>query len=58
MSKKILEEIFSIKTLHAVIGGSMGGMLVLEWAAKHPEMLKSAIAIATAQDILRKILLS
>ncbi|MFZ8864974.1 MAG: homoserine O-acetyltransferase MetX [Rickettsiales bacterium] len=48
VQKRFLEEIFSIKTLHAVIGGSMGGMLVLEWAAKHPEMLKSAIAIATA----------
>ncbi len=37
-----------ILRLHAVIGGSMGGMQVLEWAACYPERVGSAIAIATA----------
>lgn len=37
-----------IDRLLAVIGGSMGGMQVLEWAAKHKDRLCSAIPIATA----------
>ena len=37
-----------IDTLFAVIGGSMGGMQVLEWAARHKERVFSAVPIATA----------
>ena len=37
-----------IKTLLCVIGGSMGGMQVLQWVASYPERLRSAIPIATA----------
>lgn len=37
-----------IETLFCVIGGSMGGMLVLQWAATYPERVFSAIPIATA----------
>lgn len=37
-----------IEQLHCVIGGSMGGMLTLQWLAAHPEKTFSAIAIATA----------
>lgn len=36
-----------IDQLLCVAGGSMGGMQVLEWAAHHPDRLKSAIPIAT-----------
>ena len=37
-----------IKTLLSVIGGSMGGMQVLQWVATYPERIRSAIPIATA----------
>jgi homoserine O-acetyltransferase len=37
-----------IGTLHAVIGGSMGGMQVLEWARQAPGRVRLAIPIATA----------
>ncbi len=36
-----------IETLLCVAGGSMGGMQALEWAANHPERLRSCIPIAT-----------
>jgi len=36
-----------IKQLLCVAGGSMGGMQALQWVASYPEMVKSAIPIAT-----------
>ncbi len=37
-----------IRELFSVIGGSMGGMQVLEWAARHKQRVATAIPIATA----------
>jgi homoserine O-acetyltransferase len=37
-----------IDKLFAVIGGSMGGMQVLEWAARYPDRVFAAMPIATA----------
>ena len=37
-----------IDQLFCVIGGSMGGMQVLEWAARHKERVFAAVPIATA----------
>ena len=37
-----------IDQLFSVIGGSMGGMQVLEWAARHKERVFTAMPIATA----------
>ena len=37
-----------IEKLFAVIGGSMGGMQVLEWAAAFPERVFAAVPVATA----------
>jgi homoserine O-acetyltransferase/O-succinyltransferase len=37
-----------IKQLFSVVGGSMGGMQVLEWCARHKERVLTAIPIATA----------
>ncbi|MDH4982464.1 homoserine O-acetyltransferase [Hyphomicrobium sp. D-2] len=39
---------FGIDQLFSVVGGSMGGMQVLEWAASHSERVFSAVPIATA----------
>ncbi|MDR1721770.1 MAG: homoserine O-acetyltransferase [Methanobrevibacter sp.] len=44
--KKFVEH-FGIKQLLAVIGGSMGGMQVLQWMVSYPKMVKKAIPIAT-----------
>jgi homoserine O-acetyltransferase len=37
-----------IDQLFCAIGGSMGGMQVLEWAARHPQRVYTAVPIATA----------
>ncbi len=37
-----------IRTLHAVLGGSLGGMQVLEWAAMFPSRVRRAIPIAAS----------
>ncbi len=42
---KLLDHLGVAKAL-AVIGGSMGGMQVLQWAAAHPDRIFSAIPIA------------
>ncbi|HBU69232.1 MAG TPA: homoserine O-acetyltransferase [Elusimicrobia bacterium] len=44
--KKLIDHL-GIKKLLCVAGGSMGGMQVLQWVANYPEMVKSAIPIAT-----------
>ena len=36
-----------IETLLCVSGGSMGGMQALEWATRYPDMVRSAICVAT-----------
>jgi homoserine O-acetyltransferase len=43
-----LIERLGIDSLFCVIGGSMGGMLVLEWAASYGDRVFSAVPIATA----------
>jgi homoserine O-acetyltransferase len=47
-AQKRLVEHLGIGRLLAVVGGSMGGMQVLEWAATYPEMVVAAAPIATA----------
>lgn len=46
-AQKALVDHLGIKKLLAVVGGSMGGMQVLEWAVAYPEMMKCVIPIAT-----------
>ncbi len=47
-AQRALMEHLGVQHLLAVIGGSMGGMQVLEWSVRYPEMVRSAIALATA----------
>ncbi len=42
-----LVESLGIERLFAVVGGSMGGMQVLEWAATFPAMVFAAVPVAT-----------
>jgi homoserine O-acetyltransferase len=44
----LLLDALGIESLHAVIGGSMGGMQALVWAAHYPQRLNSVIVIASA----------
>ncbi|WP_435196226.1 homoserine O-acetyltransferase MetX [Natronomonas sp. EA1] len=37
-----------IPNLHAVVGGSVGGMNALDWAKRHPDHVERVIAVATA----------
>lgn len=39
---------FGIKELLCVVGGSMGGMQVLQWVTAYPDRVRTAIPIATA----------
>ena len=47
-AQAMLIDHLGIDTLFGVIGGSMGGMQVLQWAASYPERVFSAMPIATA----------
>ncbi len=44
--KRLLDHL-GIERLLAVIGGSVGGMQVLEWCVRYPQMVQAAIPIAT-----------
>ena len=47
VQKKLVDS-FKINQLAAIIGGSMGGMQVLQWMITYPNMMKKAIPIATS----------
>ncbi len=47
-AQAMLIDYLGIRDLFCVVGGSMGGMQVLEWCASFPERVFAAIPIATA----------
>ena len=47
-AQAMLVEALGVEQLFCVVGGSMGGMQVLQWAADYPERLFSALVIASA----------
>jgi homoserine O-acetyltransferase len=55
--RRLVTEHLGLKTLHAVVGISMGGMQAFEWITAHPEMVRAAVPIVgsprlSASDIL------
>jgi len=46
-TQKVLMDHLGINSLLSMIGGSVGGMQVLEWCVRYPDMVKSAIPLAT-----------
>jgi homoserine O-acetyltransferase len=49
--QKLLLDRLGIKNLLAVIGGSIGGMQVLQWAIEYPDFVKAAMPIATTAHL-------
>ncbi|MCP3985519.1 MAG: homoserine O-acetyltransferase [bacterium] len=47
VQKRLLDHL-AIQTLRAVVGGSLGGLQVLEWATRHPAAVATAIVVAAA----------
>ncbi len=47
-AQAMLIEALGVQTLLSVIGGSMGGMQVQQWAADYPDKLFSAVIVASA----------
>jgi len=49
--QKLLLDKLGVKELLTVIGGSIGGMQVLQWAIFFPDFVKSAIAVAATSHL-------
>jgi len=50
-SQARLSDHLNIKQWCAIIGGSLGGMQVLQWATDYPDRLKYAVVIASAPNL-------
>lgn len=50
-SQAMLADYLGISTWAAVVGGSLGGMQVLQWAISYPQRLKHAVMIASAAKL-------
>ncbi|MEF3698977.1 homoserine O-acetyltransferase MetX [Desulfolutivibrio sp.] len=46
-AQKALVDHLGVKQLLAVVGGSMGGMQVLEWSVRYPDMVRGAVSLAS-----------
>ena len=46
-AQKAVLDYLGVEKVLSVIGGSIGGMQVLEWCVRYPEMVQSAIPLAT-----------
>ncbi|MBJ7536495.1 homoserine O-succinyltransferase MetX [Marinomonas transparens] len=50
-SQARLADKLGIKTFAAIVGGSLGGMQVLEWSIRFPDRIKAAVVIASAPKL-------
>ena len=50
-AQKKLLDFLGVPKLLSVVGGSMGGMMVLEWARRWPNLVSSIVAIATNSSL-------
>lgn len=50
VQKRLLEKL-GIEHLLAVVGGSIGGMQVLQWSIAYPDMMEAALPIATTTHL-------
>ena len=50
-SQACLADLLSIEKFAAIVGGSLGGMQVLQWSIRFPERLNSAVIIASAPKL-------
>ena len=50
-SQKKLMDALKINCWAAVVGGSLGGMQVLQWSVDYPELLRHAVVIASAPKL-------
>ncbi|MFO7956710.1 MAG: homoserine O-acetyltransferase [Candidatus Brocadiia bacterium] len=51
VQQALVREHLGVERLLCVTGGSMGGMQVLQWAIDYPEMVASAVPIATSSRL-------
>jgi homoserine O-acetyltransferase len=49
--QKLLLDAIGVEEILAVIGGSIGGMQVLQWAIEYPAFVRAAIPIATTANL-------
>ncbi|EPR44797.1 Homoserine O-acetyltransferase [Desulfovibrio sp. X2] len=49
-AQKLLLDHLGVTRLLSVVGGSVGGMQVLEWSVRFPEMVASAVPLATTTE--------
>lgn len=52
----LLMQQFGVERLAAVVGGSFGGMQVIEWAIRFPDMLDRCISIASSTSLTAQAL--
>ena len=48
---QFLTKIFKLKKIFAAIGGSLGGMQVLEWSVAYPDFVKKIVAYVTTPKV-------
>jgi len=52
--RRLLDEL-GVGRLHAVLGGSVGGMNALDWARRYPDDVRRVAAIAAAPRPTRSV---